>query len=253
MSAGARAPREFGETLGAIFSRYPRLLGTLLPAAVAIGLLQAATAALQTGGLERLEAGELPGPGFFAVAFAGLAGNAYLWTVALLRTDGALGGGGAGGGFARAGGLLLPVVGYLLLYALLATAGFLLFALPGIFLAVLLAPGLMLIVLRGFGPFAALKRSASLVWGSWWFSLGVMLTVTLAGAVPTAIAEALVFDLRGSGDPGDWARLAGADVAATIVVLPLVASMAYTLLEALEKRQRDAAMQRALLRRADAR
>lgn len=253
MTGAARTPRDFGETLRAIFSRYPRLLGTLLPAAVAIGLLQAATEAAQLGGLERIEAGEVPGPGFFAVVLAGLAGNAYLWTAALLRTDSALDGDRPGGEFARAAGLLPAVLVYLLLYVLAVTIGLLLFALPGIFLAVLLAPGVMLIVLRGSGAFAALKRSASLVWGSWWFSLGVMLTVTLASAVPMAIAEAFVIDLRGSGDPAAWMKLAGASVAATIVVLPLVASMARTLLEALEKRGHDELMARDLLRRADAR
>ncbi|TVP77379.1 hypothetical protein [Thioalkalivibrio sp.] len=245
-----RAPQHLGETLGAIFARYPRLLGTLLLVGVLLGLLQAATESVQVEGMALLEAGEMPGPAFFVAVLAGLIGSAYLWVVALLRADHALAGDRGNGAFARAGRVLLPVLAYALLYTLLVVTGLVLLALPGIFLAVLLAPGVMLIVLRDSGVFAALKRSAVLVWGSWWFSLGILLTITLVAVIPLSIAEIVLMELRQSPDPGDWLTLAGFNVAVMVLVLPLFTSMAYTLLEALEARRRNVIMEEDLLRRA---
>jgi hypothetical protein len=247
-----RAPRDFGETLGAIFSRYPKIFGHLLPVGVLLGLLLAVTETVQLGGLELIEAGELPGPAFYAAVIAGLVGNAYFWAVALLRADGVLAGSGEGS-FYRAGGMLLPVLGYALIYALLVMIGLVLLAMPGIFLAVLLAPGVMLIVLRDSGVFAALKRSAVLVWGSWWFSLGILLTVTLVAVIPVSIAEAFLVDLRASPDPGDWMTVAALNLGAMVLVLPLLASMGCTLLQALEARKRNAMMEQELLNRAGSR
>jgi len=253
-SKGAgRAPQHFGETLGAIFARYPRLFATLLLVGALLGLLLSVIESVQFKGLQLLEVGELPGGGFYVAVIAGLVGNAYFWTVALLRADGILGGGDGGGAFSRAGGLLLPVIGYMVIYVLIVTTGLMLLALPGIFFAVLLTPGVILIVLRDSRVFAALKRSAALVWGSWWFSLGVLLTVTLVAAIPLAIAEAFLAGLRGSSDPFDQVRFAGLNAAGMIVVLPLFASMGCTLLEALEARKRNAMMEQDLLRRAGSR
>ena len=253
MNDAAPAPQAFGETLGTLFSRYPRLFGSLLPVGILLGLLLAVTESVQLEGLQRLEDGELPGGGFFLAAIAGLVGNAYFWTVALLRADGILAAGDAGGSFSRGGGLLLPVIGYMVIYVLIVMIGLVLLALPGIFLAVLLTPGVILIVLRDFGVFAAVKRSAVLVWGSWWFSLGVLLTATLVAAIPLAIAEAFLADLRGSSDPGDWMTVAALNAGGMILVVPLFASMAYTLVEALEARKHNAMMERDLLQRARSR
>lgn len=245
-----RAPQGYGETVGAILSRYPSLFGALLLVGVLLGLLQALTESVQLAGLERIEAGEVPGPAFFAAVLAGLVGGAYLWIVALLRADDHLAGEAGDGAFARAARRVLPVIAYAFLYALLVMTGFVLLALPGIFLAVLLAPGVMLIVLRDSGVFAAIKRSAVLVWGSWWFSLGVLLTITLVAVIPLSIAEIFLVELRQSPDPSDRVALAAATVAVMILILPLFTSLAYTLLEALEARQRNRMMEQDLLRRA---
>ena len=247
------APQAFGETLGTLFSRYPRLFGSLLPVGILLGLLLAVTDSVQIEGLQTLEGGELPGGGFFLAVIAGLVGNTYFWTVALLRADGVLSSGGSDGSFSRAAGLLLPVLGYVLICVVLVMAGLMLLLLPGIFLAVLLTPGVMLIVLRDSGVFAALKRSAVLVWGSWWFSLGILLTVTLVAVIPLSIAEAFLAGLRGASDPADWMTIAALNAGGMIVVLPLFASMAYTLIEALEARKHNAMMEQDLLNRAGSR
>jgi hypothetical protein len=252
-NGAGRTPQDFGETLGAIFARYPRLFATLLLVGALLGLLLAVTESVQLEGLQLLEDGELPGGSFYLAVIAGLVGNAYFWTVALLRADGMLGSGDGGGWFSRAVTLLLPVIGYMVLYVLIVMIGLVLLALPGIFLAVLLTPGVILIVLRDSGVFAAFMRSAALVWGSWWFSFGVLLTVTLVAAIPLAIAEAFLAGLRGSSDPVEQMRFAALNAAGMIVVLPLFASMGYTLLEALEARKRNAMMEQELLNRAGSR
>ncbi len=248
-----RAPQGYGETVGATFSRYPSLFGTLLLVGVLLGLLQAGTESVQLAGLERIEAGEVPGPAFFIAVLAGLVGSAYLWIVALLRADDSLAGEPRGGSFTRASHRLLPVLAYAILYALLVMTGLVLFALPGIFLAVLLAPGVMLIVLRNSGVFAAIKRSAVLVWGSWWFSLGVLVTVTLVAVIPLSVAEIFLIELRQSADPSDRIALAAVNVAVMILILPLFTSLAHTLLEALEARQQNRMMEQDFLRRAGSR
>lgn len=248
-----QAPQSFGETLGTLFSRYPKLFALLLPVGILLGILLALTESLQVEGLQLLEAGEPPPASFFIALLVGMVGNAYFWTVALLRTDGALASGDSEGAFTRAWGRVLPLIGYMLIYMLVVTVGLLLLVIPGVFLAILLGPGMMLVVLRGSGVLAALKRSASLVWGSWWFSLGVLMIASLIAMVPLFIAEMFLANLRGPVDSSDLLTLAALSAGGMIFALPLFVSMAYTLIEALEARKRNAVLERETIERSNSR
>lgn len=248
-----QAPQSFGETIGALFSRYPKLFAHLLPIGILLGILLALTESLQAEGLQLLELGEPPPASFFVAVLVGLVGNAYFWTVALLRTDGALAGRDSQGAFARAWGRVLPLIVYLLIYVVVVTVGMLLLVIPGVFLAILLGPGMMLVVLRGTGVLGALRRSATLVWGSWWFSLGVLVIASLIAMIPLLVAESFLANLRGPVDPSELLTLVALSAGGMIFALPLFVSMAYTLIEALEARKHNALMERETIQRSNPR
>jgi hypothetical protein len=143
-----------------------------------------------------------------------------------------------------------------LLYFLAMTIGMILLFVPGLFLAILLLPGAALIILRNAGVLDALSRSASLVWGNWWFTLGVLLVlmltllaVFLLLVVPVALIDVMTSGGLQSLETGDWRLAAGFSIIATVLLYPLTTSASYTLLHALETRKRNAAMERDLLSR----
>lgn len=242
------APDTFGDTLATLFSGYGGLFGPLLIVAVLLGVLNAVTDVLQLEGMARMQAQESPGVLFVLASLATWLGSSYFWTVALLRADSVYRDGRVGGEFTRAWRLVLPVAVYLLLYLLLTLIGTVLLLLPGLFLSVLLVPGVMLIVLRDAGILRALKDAAVLVWGSWWFSFGVLLVVFLVAAIPMLAAEALAAGLRQSPNAAEQVTAALLTSGALVVVLPLTTSMFYVLLHALEARRTNAAMERRILK-----
>jgi hypothetical protein len=250
------APDAFGDTLATILGGYWKLFGALLIVGIGAGLLVAMTDVLQVEGLARMDEGRAPGTSFVLANVVLLVGAAYFWTVSLLRADNRYRYGRVGGEFTQAFGLVLPVTVYLLLYFLAMTIGMILLFVPGLFLAILLLPGAALIILRNAGVLDALRRSASLVWGSWWFTLGVLLVLmlTVAAAFLLLVVPLALFDVMTAGslqslETGDWRLAAGFSIVATVLIYPLTTSASYTLLHALETRKRNAAMERELLSR----
>jgi hypothetical protein len=250
------APVAFGDTLATILGGYWKLFGALLVVGIGAGLLVAVADVLQLAGLARIEEGRAPGAGFVLANVVLLVGAAYFWTVSLLRADNHYRYGRVGGEFRQAFGLVLPVTVYLLLYILAMTAGMILLFVPGIVVAILLLPGAALIILRDAGILDALRRSASLVWGSWWFTFGILLVLMLAVAaaflvlvVPLALFDVMTSGSLQSLEAGDWRLAAVYTIVATVLLYPLTTSASYTLLHALETRKRNAAMERELLSR----
>ncbi len=242
------APDSVGDTLAAIFGGYGRLFGPLLIVALMLGVLNAVTDVLQLEGMAGMQDQEPPGALFVLATLATWLGSSYFWTVALLRADSVYRDGRVGGEFTRAWRLVLPVAVYLLLYLVLTLIGTILLLLPGLFLSVLLMPGVMLIVLRDAAIIRALKDAAALVWGSWWFSLGVLLVVFLVAAIPMLAAEAMAAGLRQSPSAAEQVTAALLTIGAVVVVLPLTTSMFYILLHALEARKTNAVMERRILK-----
>jgi hypothetical protein len=250
------APDAFGDTLATIFGGYWKLFGALLIVGIGSGLLVAVTDVLQLEGLARMEEGRAPGTTFVLANVVLLVGAAYFWTVSLLRADNRYRYGRVGGEFTQAFSFLLPVTLYLLLYILAMTIGMILLFVPGIFLAILLLPGVTLIILRDAGVLDALRRSASLVWGSWWFTLGVLLVLMLTAVavflllvVPLAMIDVMTAGSLQSLDADDRTLAVAFSVGAVVLMYPLTTSASYTLLHALETRKRNAAMERELLSR----
>lgn len=97
----------------------------------------------------------------------------------------------------REGLLWLPAVCWPIVLAFLGTvAGFFLFILPGIWLAVRWAFAAQSVVVDDLRGVAALRRSASLVAGSWWRVFGILVLLYLVGG---GIANLLAQPLEALG------------------------------------------------------
>jgi hypothetical protein len=119
-----------------------------------------------------------------------------------------------------------------LLVAMLAVGaavalGVIVFVLPGVYLAVRLIVTVPAVVVEERAPADALRRSWSLVAGSWWRSLGTVVVVNLVGLLATAPFVALMSAAADASDR-QWPVLAGS-IVGQVITVPLTA-IAVTLL-----------------------
>ena len=99
----------------------------------------------------------------------------------------------------RAASSVFPrVLGAQLLYAVAVLAGFILFIVPGIYVAVRCYFATQAAALDGLAPAAAMRRSGEVVQGSWWRTLGCLLVTGLLLGVTAEIA-ATILGGTGSG------------------------------------------------------
>jgi len=71
----------------------------------------------------------------------------------------------------------LNLLGVMFLSTLLITAGFILFFIPGIYLAVILSPIIMVVLFENLSFPDAFERSRQLISGYWWFTFGLLVVV----------------------------------------------------------------------------
>jgi hypothetical protein len=90
------------------------------------------------------------------------------------------------------------VLGAQLLYAVAVLVGFILFIVPGIYVAVRCYFATQAAALDGLAPAAAMRRSGEVVQGSWWRTLGCLLMTGLLLGVTAEIA-ATILGGTGSG------------------------------------------------------
>ncbi len=87
---------------------------------------------------------------------------------------------------------LLPVIGFLLLYALAVVAGTVLLVIPGIYLFVRLFFGDFYIILRGARVTDAFRQAWELVRGFWWSTAGMLLVMALLVYLPLMLLALLL-------------------------------------------------------------
>jgi hypothetical protein len=124
-----------------------------------------------------------------------------------------------------------------LVYVVLVIVGLLLFFVPGILVFVWFGLAGPVVELEGRGVREALRRSASLVRGSFWTVFLVLAPVELAGDLVGELAEHGVHDLLGESFFSTWMGAA----AANIVFTPVFALAAVLLTLDLIRRRDDAA------------
>ena len=118
------------------------------------------------------------------------------------------------GGALRAGARVFPrVLGAVVLYAIGCLAGFVLFVVPGIWLAIRCYFAAQSAAIEGLAPTAAIRSSSDLVRGSWWRTCGCLvatgLTLGLVGSIATS-----AFAASGNGA----LFVAGAAVVESVVI-----------------------------------
>ena len=137
----------------------------------------------------------------------------------------------------------LAIIGVGLLYSLAVGIGMVLLVIPGIILAVSLYCGMYLVIIDRTGPVESLIQSHKLVWGDWWRT-ATILTIALIIAMVVFILVGVVAGVAaiGGGDPTTlaltplWWDLLLAP-AVTAVVMPLMYSMPYAMLQDLKLRR----------------
>jgi len=117
-----------------------------------------------------------------------------------------------------ASGAFPRVLGAQLLYAVVVVIGFILLVVPGVYLAVRCYFATQAAAVDGLAPPAAMRRSADLVHGSWWRTLGcLLLTGLLVGAtVEIAIA---ILGATGSGALYVAGRVVGQAIAVAVTAV----------------------------------
>jgi hypothetical protein len=118
------------------------------------------------------------------------------------------------GAVLRAGARQFPrVLGAVLLYAVACLAGFVLFIVPGVWLAIRCYFAAQAAALDGLGPAAAMRRSSELVQGQWWRTCGCLVaTGLLLGLIGSIATNA--FAASGNGA----LFVAGAAIVESVVV-----------------------------------
>jgi hypothetical protein len=106
-----------------------------------------------------------------------------------------------------------------LIYAILVAVGFVAFLVPGIVAFVYLGLAAPVVEIERRGVREALVRSASLVRGSFWVVLAVLVPIELLGDGVTSLATALAHDLLGESLLSEWL----ADVLANLAFTPFYA------------------------------
>jgi hypothetical protein len=114
-----------------------------------------------------------------------------------------------------------PLFGAVLLAALGIALGFVIFILPGIYLAVRWYFVPQAVVIEGARGAGALLRSAQVVTGSWWRTFGLVLLANIAIVIPGLILVLPFGAIAESTDRAVW-QLAGSTIA-TSITTPFVA------------------------------
>jgi hypothetical protein len=114
----------------------------------------------------------------------------------------------------RAGAQTFPrVLGAVVVYAIVSLAGFVLFVVPGIWLAIRCYFAAQAAALDGLAPAAAMRRSSELVQGHWWRTCGCLVATGLMLGLVGSIATS-AFAASGNGA----LFVAGAAVVESVVV-----------------------------------
>lgn len=125
---------------------------------------------------------------------------------------------------------MLPLLVFMLLYAIIVTVGLLLLVVPGILFSVSLMFGSYVMVVEGKGPLAALGDSHRLVWGHWWRTLVIL---SVAAVIVMALYMLAIFVL------GFLAALGTVDAGSSLlrlgelVLLPVLGAVVVPLFYAL--------------------
>jgi hypothetical protein len=123
------------------------------------------------------------------------------------------------GGLLRAAGHAFPrVVAAVIVYVALVLAGLVLFVVPGIWLAFRCYFAAQAAALEGLGPTAALRRSAEVVHGAWWRTLGYLLLIGLLLGATGSIAVSILAS-TGSGALYVAGRIVAESVAVAITAV----------------------------------
>lgn len=124
--------------------------------------------------------------------------------------------------------LFAPLLLVVVLILLATVAGLVAFIVGAIFVAVRLIVAVPAVVIEGHRGLGALERSWRLVQGSWWRSLGTVLTVNVVGAIAAAIVFVVPASALAESADSEAIAFAGA-VLGQVVTVPLTA-IAITLL-----------------------
>jgi hypothetical protein len=201
--AGARAPlpdlsepRTFGELMDRTFALFGRHVGVFLTLAL---VLVAPTTLLVDGiwGRALADGIDAKPPAGAEVVSAALRGLVILplITAANVLTVRSLAGGhepSVGEALRDAARVFPRVLGAVLLYGLLVTAGGLLLVIPGIWLGVRGYFAAQAAVIDGLGPLAAFRRSSELVQGHWWRTFGYVALTGILFAFGGALLIAVI-------------------------------------------------------------
>lgn len=95
---------------------------------------------------------------------------------------------------------LLPLVAILILTTAGVSVGLVLLVVPGIWLAISLAPVTHVVALENRGVFGSMTRSIRLVRGRWWATLGYVLLVGLMGWIAGQMMQLVAIPLLAVGD-----------------------------------------------------
>ncbi|HEY5815742.1 MAG TPA: hypothetical protein VIS95_05320 [Solirubrobacterales bacterium] len=203
-----------GDVISETFSIYGQNLGALLGSAIVvfivIGLLAGILEA--SGGLILI----------LLAAAVRMAGHAlYTGFVVKLVQDTRDGrrDEGVGDLFAAAWPMILPLIGFGILFGIGVAIGFLLLVVPGLILITFWSVGAPAIVVEKIGPIDAFGRSWRLVRGDAWSVFGVLLVVLLI-VIGIGILLAAIANPIGDGEASTWiASIVSATITAPIFAI----------------------------------
>jgi hypothetical protein len=176
------------EMLTSSYDESPDVAETLVPAVVEFLVVAPIVAAICIYALHQIAAGERPSAGQVLVA-----------------------------GFEA----FTPLFGAVVLAALGIALGFVIFILPGIYLAIRWYFVPQAVVIEGARGAGALSRSAQIVTGYWWRTFGLVVLANIAIVIPGLILVLPFSAIAESADRAIW-QLAGSTIA-TSVTTPFVA------------------------------
>lgn len=184
----ATEPQRTGQLLDAMFKLYRTALFSIIGLTLCGAAIVQAPQFLLGMGADRFNF-----PAFSIIAMVGLVINMIFTLAVVVRMESVALGAKLNMGSAILTGTkkLIPVILMGMLYALIVSAGFLLFLIPGIYLSVSMWLAMPAILFENCGPLAALKRSHQLVKGHWWrtaTALSVPGLVMMALYVAVAVA-----------------------------------------------------------------
>lgn len=229
-------PTGFGKTLAAVFGNFGRYFKPMLPVSLAVGVIVELGQYMTLQDAMRIEQGQEPQGGLFLGMLLILVATSYFNIVGYRRADSIQRTGGTGNEFTEAWSRFLPMLAFMILYAVAVAIGGLLLLIPGLILAILFVVGDVQVALGKAGPLEAFRQSASLVWGNWWYSFGLVLVVGLVVAIPVSIIEMIIEPMR-LAEGGEVFFAALISVVVMLVVFPIFISLFYTLLRSLKARK----------------